>query len=163
MKYKFVHGNNQYTIMLEKYDMKYRVTIDDAAYDITDVVLHENVVSCTRGGALCTTYVVENRNKLHVACGSDHYVFDIDTGVSSRTPGSTVQRGDSVCSPMPGLVVKIPVAVGDQIAAGTILAIVEAMKMQNELLAPRDGIVKSINFKEGDQVDALQPIVELES
>ncbi len=39
----------------------------------------------------------------------------------------------------------------------------EAMKMQNELLAPRDGIVKRINFKEGEQVDALQPIVELES
>jgi pyruvate carboxylase subunit B len=63
---------------------------------------------------------------------------------------------------MPGLIVKIPIAVGDSIKSGATLAIVEAMKMQNELRAPRDGIVKKINFKEGDQVDALQPIVELE-
>ena len=41
-------------------------------------------------------------------------------------------------------------------------AIVEAMKTQNELPSPRDGIVKKINAKEGDQVDALQVLVELE-
>lgn len=55
-----------------------------------------------------------------------------------------------------------PVSVSDQVTAGTILAVVEAMKMQNELESPRDGIVKNINAKEGEQVDALQVIVELE-
>jgi propionyl-CoA carboxylase alpha chain len=63
---------------------------------------------------------------------------------------------------MPGLVVKIPVAVGDTVDEGTTLAIIEAMKMQNELRASRKGTVKKINFSEGEQVDAFQPIVELE-
>lgn len=63
---------------------------------------------------------------------------------------------------MPGLIVKVPVAIGDKVTTGTILAIVEAMKMQNELLALCDGIVKKINFKKGEQVDAKQVIVELE-
>ncbi|MCK4695088.1 MAG: biotin/lipoyl-binding protein, partial [Candidatus Cloacimonetes bacterium] len=67
-----------------------------------------------------------------------------------------------VFSPMPGLLVEIPVSVGDEVKSGTTLAIVEAMKMQNELPSPRDGIVKKINGKEGEQVDALQVIVELE-
>jgi pyruvate carboxylase subunit B len=55
------------------------------------------------------------------------------------------------------------VAVGDDVKEGTTLAIVEAMKMQNELRAPRDGIVKRINYEEGDQVEALKPLVELET
>jgi pyruvate carboxylase subunit B len=55
------------------------------------------------------------------------------------------------------------VAVGDAVKEGTTLAIVEAMKMQNELRAPRDGIVKKINYEEGDQVEALKPLVELET
>jgi biotin carboxyl carrier protein len=63
---------------------------------------------------------------------------------------------------MPGLVVKIPVEVGQEVEEGTVLAIVEAMKMENELRAPRNGRVKSIFFSEGQQVDALKPIVELE-
>ena len=64
---------------------------------------------------------------------------------------------------MPGLLVKLPVAAGDKVEAGTTLAIVEAMKMQNELRAPSDGVVKKVNFKEGDQVDAFVEIVELET
>ena len=55
-----------------------------------------------------------------------------------------------------------PVSVGDEVKSGDTLAIVEAMKMQNELPSPRDGTIKKINGEEGEQVDALQVIVELE-
>ena len=63
---------------------------------------------------------------------------------------------------MPGLIVKIAVKVGDEVEEGALLAIVEAMKMQNELRAPRKGRVKKVHFKEGQQIDALKAIVELE-
>ena len=93
----------------------------------------------------------------------DHIRSHIRKGSSPKTRGSSTQRGDSVCSPMPGLLVKVPVTIGDKVKAGATLAIVEAMKMENELRAPREGIVKSINYKEGEQVDALKAIVELET
>jgi biotin carboxyl carrier protein len=54
------------------------------------------------------------------------------------------------------------VKIGGKIKSGDTVAIVEAMKMQNELRSPVDGIVKKVNFKEGEQVDAFEPIVELE-
>jgi propionyl-CoA carboxylase alpha chain len=59
--------------------------------------------------------------------------------------------------PMPGLVIALPVAVGQEVKAGEPLAIVEAMKMENILRAERDVTVKSINAKKGDslQVDAI--------
>jgi propionyl-CoA carboxylase alpha chain len=59
--------------------------------------------------------------------------------------------------PMPGLVVSVAVAVGQEVKAGETLAIVEAMKMENVLRAERDGIVKAIFAKKGDSlaVDAV--------
>jgi propionyl-CoA carboxylase alpha chain len=59
--------------------------------------------------------------------------------------------------PMPGLVVSIEVAVGQEVKAGETLAVVEAMKMENVLRAERDGVVKAIYAKKGDSlaVDAV--------
>ena len=54
-----------------------------------------------------------------------------------------------VQSPMPGTVISINVKEGELVAQGTEVAVVEAMKMQNALLAPRAGKVKSIKVKEG--------------
>ena len=65
--------------------------------------------------------------------------------------------GKAVRCPMPGLVVSISVAEGQEVKAGETLAVVEAMKMENVLRAERDGVVKAIRVKPGDSlaVDAV--------
>jgi biotin carboxyl carrier protein len=68
----------------------------------------------------------------------------------------------AVQSPMPGKVVKVLCAVGDEVKAGHGVVVVEAMKMENELKAPRDGKVKGITVKEGQAVEAGQTLVTLE-
>ncbi|HEY1072210.1 acetyl/propionyl/methylcrotonyl-CoA carboxylase subunit alpha [Brevundimonas sp.] len=65
-----------------------------------------------------------------------------------------------VLSPMPGLVVDIPVTVGQEVKSGETVAIIEAMKMQNILKAERDGVVKAIGAKAGDPVAADDVLVE---
>ena len=65
-----------------------------------------------------------------------------------------------VLSPMPGLVVAIPVAVGQEVKTGETVAIIEAMKMQNILKAERDGVVKAVSAKAGDPVAADDVLVE---
>jgi biotin carboxyl carrier protein len=55
---------------------------------------------------------------------------------------------------MPGKIVRILVAVGDAVVAGQGILVVEAMKMQNELKAPRDGRVAAIEISENDSVVA---------
>lgn len=69
---------------------------------------------------------------------------------------------EAVRAPMPGKVVKVLCAAGDPVAAGQGLVVVEAMKMENELRAPRDGVVKAVQVKEGQAVEALQTLVTLE-
>jgi propionyl-CoA carboxylase alpha chain len=65
--------------------------------------------------------------------------------------------GKLVLCPMPGLVVSIAVAEGQEVKAGETLAVVEAMKMENVLRAERDGTVKAVRVKPGDSlaVDAV--------
>lgn len=65
--------------------------------------------------------------------------------------------GMSVKAPMPGSIMQVNVAVGDKVKKGAVLCVLEAMKMENEIMAPQDGVVASVEVKKGDSVttDAL--------
>jgi propionyl-CoA carboxylase alpha chain len=68
--------------------------------------------------------------------------------------------GKKVLCPMPGLVVSIAVAEGQDIKAGETLAVVEAMKMENVLRAERDGVIKTIHAKPGETLAVDATIME---
>lgn len=162
MKLTFVHNNKEYVIDLEKSGENYTVRIGDITSIITDVHVEHNLVIFTMNGTRFAAYHARQGAVHHFAVAGEDYTFKQITGARFKNTGTGGQQGDSVSSPMPGLVVKIQVMVGDNVEEGMTLAIVEAMKMQNELRAPRNGKVRKVNCKEGDQIDALQPIVELE-
>ena len=163
MDFKFLHLNKIYTVTIEKSGEGFKAIINGSHYEIKDYSTQLNSLSFVFDEKFYTVYYAQDRGKMYLAFDGDYFFFERAEGVALRTKESAQQKGNSVNSPMPGLIVKISVAVGDYVKEGTTLAIVEAMKMQNELRAPRDGVVKKINFDEGDQVDALQVIVELET
>ncbi len=66
-----------------------------------------------------------------------------------------------VRAPMPGLVVQVPVSAGQEVSAGQVLVVLESMKMENELLAPRPGVVKAIHVAAGDTPRLDEPLVTL--
>jgi biotin carboxyl carrier protein len=65
-------------------------------------------------------------------------------------------------APMPGRIVKVLVKAGDRVAAGQGLVVVEAMKMENELRAPRDGTVAAVRVSEGMSVDGRAVLIVVE-
>jgi biotin carboxyl carrier protein len=67
-----------------------------------------------------------------------------------------------VVSPMPGKVVKLLIKVDDEVVAGQGLVVVEAMKMENELRAPRGGKVKALRVKEGQPVEGQETLLTIE-
>ena len=74
-----------------------------------------------------------------------------------------VSEGSEVVSaPMPGTILSVNVNEGDEVKAGDILLILEAMKMENEILAPRDGKVSSIGASKGASVNTGDKLVVIE-
>ena len=71
--------------------------------------------------------------------------------------------GDTIVAPMPGLVKKVMANSGNPVAAGDPLVVLEAMKMEHVLSAPRDGALAEVNVSEGDQVEDGTVLVRLES
>jgi biotin carboxyl carrier protein len=90
-------------------------------------------------------------------------LVDARSKVASAAAARPAHAGPlAVRSPMPGKVVKVLVTVGEEVKSGAPVAVVEAMKMENELRAPRDGKVRDISAKEGQAVEAGQALVTLE-
>jgi biotin carboxyl carrier protein len=77
----------------------------------------------------------------------------------ARRSGST---HETLTTPMPATVVRLFVAPGDRVTKSMPLAILEAMKMELPLRAPRDGVVRSVTCREGDLVQPGPPLIELE-
>lgn len=112
-----------------------------------------------------TAYLAQEQGTRYVSIGGRQFVVEEVRDVPGRQaslPAQAAQVGAAVASPMPGQVVKILVSQGDVVEKSQTLAIVEAMKMENELRAPSRARVKRICAAAGDLVDAGQIIVELE-
>jgi len=69
--------------------------------------------------------------------------------------------GTTVSSPMPGTILKVNVKAGDAVKKGDVLVVLEAMKMENEIMAPSDGKVASVNTNTGASVNAGDVLVVL--
>lgn len=76
-------------------------------------------------------------------------------------PAPAAAGSISVDAPMPGNILDIKVSNGAAVKAGQVLCVLEAMKMENDIVAPQDGTVASINVNKGDTVEAGQTIITL--
>ncbi|MGM0510491.1 MAG: biotin/lipoyl-containing protein, partial [Thermoplasmatota archaeon] len=75
-----------------------------------------------------------------------------DKGTSKRSPEPSGETTE-VISPMLGTILRIPVSSGQKVKAGETIAILEAMKMENDISAPKEGTIKQIHVKKGEDVE----------
>jgi len=84
------------------------------------------------------------------------------SGESPKNGAGREQNISKVLAPLPGVILDIEVEVGDEVKAGDVVLLLEAMKMESEITTPVDGIVKKINTKEGDTVVEAKNLIEIE-
>jgi len=82
-------------------------------------------------------------------------------GGSQAPAAKPVAGPGSVVAPMQGLIVNVPVKVGDDVKLGDVVAVLEAMKMQNDIVSTVAGKVKAVHIKEGEVVGPNQPLVNI--
>ncbi|MBS1304217.1 acetyl/propionyl/methylcrotonyl-CoA carboxylase subunit alpha [Loktanella sp. SALINAS62] len=132
---------------------------DRVVADIDDgsVTLRRDAGGWTCDGVRLPDAVAHDRQV--TVFGRDPVTFDHPDPLDRVGAGA---GGDSVLAPMPGLVQAVAVAVGDTVAEGDRMIVLEAMKMEHVLRAPRAGVVAGITVAPGDQVTAKATLVTLE-
>ena len=105
--------------------------------------------------------------KYTVKVNNNTYEVAISNPLDELIKSMGIERGktkvvNAIKAPMPGLILEISVEVGQSVKENDPLLILEAMKMENSFLSPRDGIIKSIAVVKGHAVDKGQLLIEFE-
>ena len=83
-------------------------------------------------------------------------------GAAAPAPAAAPAAGGvTITSPMPGKILGIKAAAGTAVKRGQVILLLEAMKMENEIVAPQDGTVASINVHKGDTVNSGDTLVSM--
>jgi biotin carboxyl carrier protein len=105
--------------------------------------------------------------KYTIKVNNNNYEVAISDGLDQLISSMGIERGktkviNDIKAPMPGLILEISVEVGQTVKENDSLLILEAMKMENSFLSPRDGVIKSIAVQKGNAVDKGQLLIEFE-
>jgi biotin carboxyl carrier protein len=154
--------------LLNRAGSKILLEVDDRKYDLDVVMVEKGVYSILYNGHSYNVELIEgNSSKEYIvntfARSFTTEIIDAESKYrESRRSGMESEGDNNISSPMPGKVVKVPVVVGEKVAPGQTLIVVEAMKMQSEFKAMAERTVKEILVKEGDIVTAHQIMIKLE-
>ena len=167
MKYLANVGENTYHISLDDQDTRIDLDINGEPLQIDLVPINgDHTYSLLINGRSCVATMMDMDESCQVMIDGRVYAVDVEEEELARLR-SQVKRehhagGEQIKAPMPGRIIDIEVAVGDTVESGQGVAIIEAMKMENELRALAGGVVKEIRTRVGDAVNKNDILVVLE-
>jgi acetyl/propionyl-CoA carboxylase alpha subunit len=146
----------QYRVVIEPRQGGYRILLDDEPLDVDVATITGTIRSLLIKTRSFEVASIPSRDGLDVYVSGDVFrlrvVDELWARVEGHGPDAATGR-EEIVSPMPGAVIGVRVAMGDDIEPGQSVAIVEAMKMQNDVAASQAGKVIEIRVKAGDVVD----------
>ncbi|MFN2215511.1 MAG: biotin/lipoyl-containing protein [Anaerolineales bacterium] len=143
------------------------ITLEEEVLEVDfKSVADQPVYSLIIGGKSHEAYVYPDEDSTQVLYQGRSFSVKVEDEREKRlraAGGSTVSEGVEYLlrSPMPGLVISLPVSEGQKVKKGDVLLILESMKMQNELKSPRDGILTRVKVKPGDNVEQRQILLSV--
>jgi biotin carboxyl carrier protein len=144
---------------------RFRVTIDGVAREVDARAIRPGTWSIVIDGRSFLVDLDARRGSIAASVGASEVSLRVEDALHRRLAAAAQPRdkprGELVRAPIAGKVVKLLVAVGDQVAAGHAVIVLEAMKMENELIAERGGTVTAVHKQAGQAVDTGELLVEL--
>jgi biotin carboxyl carrier protein len=165
MKYITTIEDKQFTV--EIIDEKH-VSVDGKVYEIDfESVSGQPVYSLIVDGRSHESYIYQGEENWQVLLRGRLYPVTVEDEREMRlraaAGGRVAETGEyHLRAPMPGLVVAIPVGEGQEVKKGQVILILESMKMQNELKAPRDGTIGRIRVRPGESVEQKQTLLSVQ-
>ncbi len=121
---------------------------------------HPRGVSVCLNGVWTDLSVVASAGQYHVFSRAGHAVLQWVDPLAGSAQAADALGG--LNTPMPGKLIRMDVAVGDTVAKGQVLAVMEAMKMEHSIASPRNGVVSEVFYAVGDQVAEGQALLTLQ-
>ena len=165
MEFEYIVDGKLRTVSLEKKGDIYIVSDGDGSYEADIQVISPNIFSIKIGERSIRAYMAKDKDKRYVQLDGIQFLLTEPSQQGDGFLGGEEQSQEDMLlikAPMPGKVIKINVAEKDKVRKNQTLAIVEAMKMENEIKSSIDGTVKKIFCKPGDIVETQNPLIELE-
>lgn len=138
----------------------WRLRIGERDYDALAERRENGRLALTLDGARCTAVVLDHDAQLAVFIAGEGWQFE-EIDQLAPPQGADVGAG-RLTAPMPGRVIELLVAPGAAVRKGQALMVIEAMKMEHTIAAPREGIVAGVNFAAGDLVEEGAELIALE-
>ena len=136
---------------------KYKFTIRGNEYDVHIISMEDNTAEIEVNG---TIYEVELKQEMKLP-KTPKLVRSKPIPTREETPGPAAGMS-KVTAPLPGTILKINVKAGEEVKNGQVLLIMEAMKMENNILSEKDGVVQSVKVNEGSNVLEGDVLIEIE-
>lgn len=135
---------------------------------VSNVLIEENKIEFSLDNKkLQFNWVITPDNELLLERGVENWKVmphhQLPKNSVNKNPLISNHNGAGVTAPIPGKIIEINIHEGEQIKAGDTLMVLEAMKMENHIQMPQDGIVKKIFIEQGNQVKANEILVEIEN
>jgi len=165
MVFDFLVDQSEHKITLEKKGDRFVLRHLESSIEADILVISPNVFSVLVDGRSHLIYIAREKDKKYLSLDGQIYIVQRPGHEGRRFDRGEDRSEDKksvVTAPMPGKVIKINVAEKEAVRKNQTLAIVEAMKMENEIKSPVEGKVKKIFVSPGDLVDSEKPLLELE-
>jgi len=137
---------------------EYKFKINGKDYAVTIGEAEGKMLSVNVNGA---DYQVELENAPVAAPAAPAQAVAPAAAAAPAAPAAPAGAGEKVNSPLPGVIVEVCVKEGQAVKAGQKVAVLEAMKMENEIPAPKDGTVTAIHVTKGDSILEGAPVVTI--
>jgi biotin carboxyl carrier protein len=164
LEFEFLVDNKPHRISLEKEENIFVVSDGERTFEVDIQFVSPNALSILIEGQSHLVYLARDGDKKYLFLKGQQFIArESQAGEEAYGKGEEKSHEDElmVKAPMPGKVIKINVSENEEIRKNQTLAIVEAMKMENEIKATIEGYVKKILVSAGDLVDSENPIIEL--
>ncbi len=165
MEYEFLVNESLQKIKLEKKGDRFLFSDGRKDREVDIQVISPHQVSLLIGNRSILVHLAREKGRWYLCLDGRHYLVEEpseEPAVHRKGEELTPEGLLLVKAPMPGKVIKVSVSLDEEVRKNQTLAIVEAMKMENEIKASTDGRIKNIHVRPGDLVDADKPLIELE-
>ncbi len=167
MKWVIRRDGQTSEVEVERRGDRFDVQLGGRSFDVELVPLDGSVASLRMldsGRSFEIVYERDGSRSWRVSVGQREFQISVLTPTEAiEAVVAAREKGPSrVTAPIPGKVVAVKVAVGDEVVAGQSLVVLEAMKMENELAADQAGTVAAVHVEGGETVDGGTLLVELE-